>query len=443
MKHVLPIKSSYVHRWGIWECLRELIQNAKDEEEENGNVMNVTHKAGWLHIDNEGADLSVQALLIGQTSKVGKRELRGEHGEGLDLAFLAGVRDDYDIRVETRDEVWTPKLEYVKNFGANCLVVQTRRLRKSRAGVRVSVRIDRKTWLEYRRRFLFLDEPTNKAVTESGTMLMDEDRKGEIYVKGIYVMKTHGETFGYGFDLRDAKLDRDRQMINSFDLNWALARIIRDALNKEPEQYVSSVMNMLDGGSDEVEYLGSHIEQGSDASQALAEAFKAKHGDNAIPVNSMAESQQLDHLGAKGIVVNRATAKVLAPELGDYETATSKLRTNPTNRYGWHDLTEAEQANLTRAQEAIKAITDGHMDTMTGLQVVDFADDSIEGSCVLATGEIKVARAKCGDYYDLLGIIVHELSHAVSQAGDGTVSHVRTIEAMWQTLYKVACEVPS
>jgi len=438
MKHVLPIKSTYVSNWGIWECVRELIQNAKDEEDENDHKMTVTHKSGWLHIENEGADLQVNALLIGETSKAGNRKLRGEHGEGLDLAFLAGVRDEYDIRVETKTESWTPKLEYIKAFNsARCLVVTTRKLKNERTGVRVSVRIDRKNWLDLKKRFLFLDPPSEIMETDSGSLIMDEDRKGDIFVKGIYVMKAH-KAFGFGFDLNNVRLDRDRQMIGAFDLQWALAHIIKDALGREPMKYAGTVMDLLDKGSDEVEYLGSALTKGSDASQALATAFKAEHGDNAIPVGSIAESQQLDHLGAKGVVVNAATVKALAPELGDYSEVAARLRMKPTNRYGWHDLTEVEQANLTKAELAISSITSEHMKVKAQLQVVDFADGSIEGSCNLGSGEIKVARSQCGNYFDLMEVMVHEVAHAVSQAQDGTISHVRTIEKMWRRLYEDA-----
>lgn len=444
MKYVLPIKSSYVSRWGIWECLRELIQNAVDEEDENGNMMNITHEAGWLHIANEGADLDVQALLIGQSSKSGKRELRGEHGEGLDLALLAGVRDDYDIRVETKTETWTPKLEYVAQYkNAHCLVVSTRKLRKERSGVRVSVRIDRKTWTQYKRRFLFLDPPKNMVEARDGALIFDDDRKGEIYVKGIYVMKAH-ETFGHGFNLTDVRLDRDRQMIESFDLQWAMASIIRTALARKPKEYAPRVLSMLSENSDEVEYLGSHLDKGSEGSVALAAAFCAEHGEDAIPVSSMAESEHIAHLGGCGIVTNAATVKAVGPELGTYDVVSAKLQASAKTIHSWQDLTEVEQANLTRAEAAIADILAPHLDNVKAqLQVVDFADKGTEGSCNLGTGEIKIDRGRCTDYFDLMEVMVHEVAHAVSQSGDGQGTHIRTMEIMWRRLYQAACEAQS
>jgi len=84
---ILPIKSTYVSHWGTWECVREIVQNAKDEEEENGHKMTVKYERGWLRLSNIGADLARNALLLGQTSKASRDDLRGEFGEGLDLAL--------------------------------------------------------------------------------------------------------------------------------------------------------------------------------------------------------------------------------------------------------------------------------------------------------------------------------------------------------------------
>lgn len=440
MKHVLPIKSTYVSGWGVWEALRELVQNAKDEEQQNDHAMRISYGDGWLHIDNEGADLTVNALLIGQTSKAGKRELRGEHGEGLDLAFLAAVRDNYDVEVLTQSERWVPKLEQRKEFNwERCLVVSTRKLAKPRTGVRVSVRMDRNTWLKHENRFLFLTPPKEAMETDAGTLILDEDRRGQIFVKGIYVMNSD-KTYQFGFDLRDVKLDRDRRMVDDFDLRWELARIVRMALSREPDKYAPTVLGLLDKGSKEVESLGSQLEKGSKASLALAAVFREKHGEHAVPVGSMAESQALDRMGAKGVVVSASAVNALSRELGSFSEAKERMRSEVTRRYGWHELTDQEQANLERVQAAAKVISAGHIDVLQQLQVGDFSDEDIVGKCNVVTGEIVLARKRCGSYFDLVEDLIHELAHAVTLAADGTREHVLMIERMWRTLYEHALE---
>lgn len=439
-KHILPIKSTYVSRWGLWESVRELIQNAKDEEEENGSRMEVAYRAGALHIINHGAQLGASALLIGETSKAGKKGLRGEHGEGLDLAFLAGVRANYKIKVHTGDEVWTPKLERVKAFGhCRCLVISTRKT-KHFAGVHITIELPKPEWLSMRKRFLFLDPPEITATTSDGELLCDESRKGHIYVKGIYVMTSHEATAGFGFNFFNMRLDRDRQMIGSFDLQWAMGRIVGEALGKDPAHFVRQVMGLLDKDSEEIQYLSDHLSKGSEGAQAVAQAFTEEHGPEAIPVRSMAESEILAGLGAKGVVVSDAAHKVLSPELGSCHDKTTQLRQQPSKRYGWEELTQEEQQNLNAASEALASVTDPDLNVKAQLQIVDFPDDSIFGLCKLESGEIFIARHRCADYYNLVSDMLHELAHAITKARDGTRLHVSVIEDLWTSLYRAERE---
>jgi hypothetical protein len=435
-KHVLPIKPTYIASWGMWECVRELVQNAKDEEQEHGSPMTIEHVDGWLHIANEGADLAISALLLGETSKAGKRGLRGQHGEGLDLALLCAARGDYEVKVFTKTEVWSPRIEYVKEYDARCLVVNTRKLVNPRTGVTVSLHIDKDTWLGLRSQFLFLDPPKEIIASDGGSLITDSNRKGQVFVKGIYVMTSHKSS--YGFDLNDVALDRDRRVIGSFDLQWACAAIVKGALSRDPAAYAAPVMALLEDGAADVEFIGSQLDSAPGGRKALAEAFRNKHGQDAMPVGSMAESQQLAHHGIKGVVVNTATVRALAPEMGSYTDAAQKARMQPTKLYAWHELTEAEQAVYEDGMVRMAGIFGEHMPEACQLKICEFGDDSIEGSCCLSTSEIHVRRASLVDVYTLLEVLVHELAHASSQAGDGTMSHVRAIERIWRKLYEQA-----
>ena len=116
-KFALPIKSTYVPDWGVWECLREFVQNAKDEEDDRGSEMKISHSGSALRIFNRGADMDRSALLLGQTSKADRSDLRGQFGEGLNLVILAGVRAGLDIVVYTQTERWTATLEPSDEYG--------------------------------------------------------------------------------------------------------------------------------------------------------------------------------------------------------------------------------------------------------------------------------------------------------------------------------------
>ena len=51
-------------------------------------------------------------------------------------------------------------------------------------------------------------------------------------MKGIYI--TTVSTLSYGYDLKTVRLDRDRRMVDSWDLRWELSKMLRDAVGKEP-----------------------------------------------------------------------------------------------------------------------------------------------------------------------------------------------------------------
>ena len=74
MKLELTIKTDYMPGWGIWEGIRELVQNGRDAEVEQDALLTVRHRkeSDILVIENEGCTLPHEALLLGHTSKIGR-----------------------------------------------------------------------------------------------------------------------------------------------------------------------------------------------------------------------------------------------------------------------------------------------------------------------------------------------------------------------------------
>ena len=436
---VLPIKSTYVGHWGTWECVREIIQNAKDEEDEHGHKMTVKYHKGWLRIGNLGADLTRKALLIGETSKAGRPDLRGQFGEGLDLALLVGVRAGYDIRVYTKTEVWTPTLEHVAKFDAEVLVIRTRALSTQRSGVETRIKMPLEDWKGARKLFRFLvdDEDEHKVVAHGGTILLHPDHKGQIYVKGIYC--TTMPKMDYGYDLNEAQMDRDRRMVDVWDLRWRLADMLRDGVSKEPGKLAPAVYKMLKAKTEEVQSLGySNTEA---FASEMAAQFYAEHGEDAVPVESMAESQKLDHIGARGAVVSDTLKKVLESKVRSAEEVHREIATAVEREWSWHDLEEEERAVLSELKTAVHEATTEWRGTYNmeplfdRLRVVDFRKESLEGTCAPKTGEVKIARRLLVDIEGALIVLVHEEAHALAIASDGTKQHVAMVEAIWARLY--------
>jgi hypothetical protein len=171
MKIELTIKTDYLPGWGIWQGLRELVQNARDAELELGAPMTVGWHNDALRIENDGATLPHEALLLGHTTKVGREELIGRFGEGLKLGILALVRAGMPVKIRSGSEVWVPTIQRSEKFNADVLVFDIQGGRKPENRVRVEVQgVSKEAWEGAKWKFRFLTkEPENASVVTSTT----------------------------------------------------------------------------------------------------------------------------------------------------------------------------------------------------------------------------------------------------------------------------------
>ncbi len=437
-KFALPIKSTYVPSWGPWEAIRELIQNAKDEEDANGHAMTVRHRGKLLTISNDGADMDRSVLLLGKTTKAGRPDLRGQFGEGLNLALLAAERSGLPVIIHTQTERWHARIEPAAEFGGEeCLVIQTRKLQKRRSGVEVVITMSANDWEDLREKLLFLcSVPDDRVIrTDDGAILLEPERKGHLYAKGIFISKLDELSFGY--DLNDCPLDRDRRMVNVWDLQWKIAQMYRDALAKRPELLQPAVYKMLRDNAEDTRQLGYHANM--ETAEGLLKNFHEEHGENAVPVASIAESQRLNHVNKRGVVVPETLRTILQKKTGTPDEIHQEGLRAISTTHAWSDLDAAEQALLTWTTAAIDRVS-GNLrgdlgPLMSRLEIVDFLRDDILGVCDLEKQTIRVARKQLGDRERLLATLVHEEAHAISVADDGSTEHTRCIENLWTRLY--------
>jgi len=432
MKQILPIKETYVSHWSLWEAVREIVQNAKDEEDARGNRMSVEHTGQYLVVSNEGADMDRKVLLLGYTSKDGAN-LRGHFGEGLNLALLAAARGGYDISVSTQTERWVPSIETSKHYaGERVLVITSSKHATPRNGVTVKIKMPAETWADMKLGFLFLHKDVTKVDTYKGSVLTGEAFRGKCFVKGIFTCN-HPNTH-YGYDFNDVSIDRDRRMINNWDLEWNMASMLRDCLGKDPAAFAGNVLDMLETGSSEAKNLKHNIE--GSALDALVAEFQTRNGEDALPVRSMAESREIEHFGRKTVVVPVAVAEILEQKLGSFRSVQEKLKKSTVKSYSWSDLSADEQANYNYAQELLLAA--GVCAELPSARIVDFNDPALAG--LAGGGEIQIARTVMADKYVFLSTLIHEVAHVSTGASDGEHAHVAAIEASWVKVFRHQAE---
>lgn len=421
----LSINCEYVRNWSVWEGVREVMQNAMDAQDD-GFKMDARHNGkDTLRVSNEGVKLDPNVWLLGTTTKR-EGNYRGHFGEGLNLSMLALVRGGHSVKIINGDESWTPKIEPSETFnGADVLTIYTHKRHNDIGKFVIEIGgIDRETWANLKPRFLDLAKPKRVVKTTRGDVILDKAFKGKIFVKGIYVEYRAELAAGYNF--RNVDTDRDRKMVDTWDLKYNAAKAWEEAMTQdEAEPKITlRVVEMLNDNALDVEQMGDGYGINKTVAEKVGEVFKGKHGESAIPVQSMAESREVEHLGKRGIVVPRPLAKLLADEVGSIESARKSFSRATANVYGWDDLNDDERDVYGKVLNLVEPAASGlgHENVENRLTVVDFNDETLNG-LHHPDGKIEVARKLLGDFEKFLSVLVHEVSH--DHGIDGEKDHER------------------
>ncbi len=99
--------STWRQEWGMWEAIRDIVQNALDESE--------SYQWGYdedgLWISDQGRGVSVADFLLGPP-KLKPDYARGRYGEGMKISTLVLVRAGYPVHITTvGKELWIVFLE--------------------------------------------------------------------------------------------------------------------------------------------------------------------------------------------------------------------------------------------------------------------------------------------------------------------------------------------
>ena len=324
----ISVTADYVPTWGLQEAVREFLHNAKDEEERDPtHAMRVSYSSrggGKLAISSEGVVLDRSVLLLGASGKRDDAQARGKFGEGLDLALLALVRAGHGCRIENGGESWSPALEYSDTWGATVLTVQTHALQQPRGAFRVEIDgVLPGQWRTVVHRCLFIQGavPASEPVLRVGQEQILLDRPGEIYAGGLWVGKF--SDFSCGYDLRGLELDRDRKMVGPYMLGIHGGRAWVGALANPALRAVAlaSISGFFAGNRRDGEWIAwalanTYTGDAREAKKALAEDFRAKWGDKAVPVLSTDEADRARNAGLVPVLMEKGAKDALEVALG-------------------------------------------------------------------------------------------------------------------------------
>lgn len=430
MKIELSIDSKYFPEWGVYEGVRELLSNMKDAEAQLAAPATCTYRkeTQTLVLTNDGTTLPHEALLLGATTKRDRSDLIGRFGEGLKGGVLALVRAGNKVKIRSGSEVWIPSIQKSEKFSADVLVFDIEKGRQARNRVQIEVSgLSQEDWDAMANCFLFLMPPTKldklKVGTRDGGLLVDPAFCGRVYVKGVFV--GIDTKLQYGYDFVDASLDRDRKMVEKYDLQYRCQAIWQEALNKRPD-LITNYITLLERNASDVAGLSDWAADNlNDATKKEAlKVFRERHGDNAVPVETLADSKDIEHLGKKGVVVPKPLRHVIETLTGNIDKVREALREEVVRTYSWGELAMVEKENLVTSIEMVNAV---QAITLDAIDIVDCRDPKLLG--LYKDGRVLVTKKMLATHKTCLEVLVHEVAHFAG--GDGDKGHVAKLESIW------------
>ena len=301
-KFVLSLDANYVKSWTVADAIRELFQNALDQQ-----LQHPENRASWeydkdtstLRICNKTSSLERSSLLLGGSTKSETTNTVGQYGEGYKIAALILLRNGLGMTIYNyaSKEVWRPRMVKSRSFGASVLTFFIESMIwKQPPDNDLTVEVTGLTPEEYECRII----PTNLHLqpgshslhfTEYGEVLIQH--KGEVFVNGLFVCKYDKYKYGYNFKPKQVNLDRDRKLISDFDLRWLASKM----WSKIPD-----ALKLVEEGVADVEYLIHHY-SGTEMPEQAWDRFRSVHGPNAIPIVTQDDLVGVPK-GYKGVIVS-------------------------------------------------------------------------------------------------------------------------------------------
>jgi len=326
-KYELSLSPTYVPDWGVVEAVRELFQNAIDQQVTvEGNEMFFNYDGvSTLSLGNKNSILEAKSLLMGSTTKKDDARTIGQHGEGYKVAILVLSRLGKIVTFYNygAKEVWRPRLVNSRKYGTQILTffVDKKYAWQSVPDHNLTITVEGIKPDEYEaivESNLHLQDVGAVIDTPKGRILEDEKYTGKIFVNGLFVCNYPQYNYGYDFMPQFIKLDRDRKLVSDFDLQWLSSLMWSGA--KEPEKLVK----LAKEGKVDALYSGCQYHyletQDTNAYDVAYKTFKEEHGDNAVPVSKQEEMETLGS-GYKAVIVPE-TYQQLITKSSKYETPT-------------------------------------------------------------------------------------------------------------------------
>ena len=354
----LSIAKDYVSDWTFKEAVRELLQNTLDQADKSKTdpIINYNKNNKALIFTNTDTALGIHSLVLGNTSK-GDLD-RGHFGEGFKLALVVLLRLGHKVIIQNQDEIWLPFFEYSPTYDAVVLKIKITNITKGLKNLSFIVyNVDKYQASEFKQSYILDRNNIIGYKTKYGNILTEQKYSRKVYVGGIYVcyhsMKL---AYGYDFNVNVMKLDRDRIMLDSFNIEWEASKMWVEA-SSDNTKALNETVNFIKNNKSP-DYIYNHIgsygyTKNNDKLNLIdkvAKDFYKEFGNLAYPVTTETERENILKLYDNVIpIITTIQIKDMVKRSNEYSLNFSLLRKRKS-------LTPSEQVEdiLTKYKYSMK-----------------------------------------------------------------------------------------
>lgn len=314
-KYELSLTKDYASGWTLVDAIRELFQNALDQETvNNDNPMFWSYEDGIFKVGNAKSVLKTKSLLLGASTKSDDDETIGKFGEGYKIATLVLIRLGKKVKFYNygAKELWTADISYSKKYEEHILVfnVDKKFPWNKVPDNDLTMEVEGITYEEYLDIMdsnLHIQKEYKTIKTEYGEVLLDEKYKGKMYVNGLFINEVKNFHYGYNFKPKMIKLDRDRKLIEEFDLTLTTSKLWNNTNDVEALSIATRLVMEDVADTKYVKYTNNYTNELSDS---VAKEFVKTYGRLAVPVSNQEEFKNVEK-GKQAIIIPENVASVI------------------------------------------------------------------------------------------------------------------------------------
>jgi hypothetical protein len=351
----LTVSPDYVHSWTTLAALRELVANGLDGQERGRAtgtgefLMEYSARSKVLRLVNRNTIVPASAWVYGVSGSRADTSCIGQFGDGMPTAAIVLLRAGHNVTYWSGDQQWTPEVGPSETFEGIQLLQIRRRKVKERSDFTVEITgISPSQHEEIRQLFLQMDERYDpQAIVQTGkwsrdSVLLQPEYRGCVYVKGVFVQKRPEVKFGY--NLWDVEMNRDRTVINDWDLRWHLEIVLQKAVDNDPAGFAEFILPSLFGDEESLESRDDyqHLSGNTAFADQVIEHWDKQFGMTCLAVKNIDEVEAARRLGLKAVVANPLVRKVVNRRYGCLADRESEQEVEVTQTYETWSLTQPE-----------------------------------------------------------------------------------------------------